>query len=344
MPSRSRPGRLGEEVERLLGAAGQQHRVVLCLELLGRDRLADVHVAMEGHALGFHLLHAAVDDALLHLEVGDAVDAAARRAWRSSRRRARHGRRARAAARRRGRPGPSRRSAIFLPVFVSGGCGATQPSSKRAVGDRALDRLDGDRHVVDVERAGRFARRRANAARHLGEVVGRVQVLRRLLPVAVVDEVVPVRDLVVDRAAVVTIGDAAVHAAGCLVLRRPSRSAARTNSRQCFTRSSTGAYLRSARLNSRNPSACPFPFPISGARARMALTPSPRRSFHGEAKSFKPWPLEADVDLRRPSLSAACALAISASALRYSTGMTFLNFGRYARQSARMAFAFAELV
>ena len=29
---------------------------------------------MERHALGFHLLHAALDDALFHLEVGDAVD------------------------------------------------------------------------------------------------------------------------------------------------------------------------------------------------------------------------------------------------------------------------------
>ena len=32
-----------------------------------------VDIAVEGHALGFHLRHPALDDVLLHLEVGDAV-------------------------------------------------------------------------------------------------------------------------------------------------------------------------------------------------------------------------------------------------------------------------------
>jgi hypothetical protein len=73
--------------------------------------------------------------------------------------------------------------------------------------------LDGDRIVVDVERAGRLARRRAHAPRNLGEVVGRVQVERRRLPLVAVDEVVPVRDLVVHRTAAVAVGDAAIHAA-----------------------------------------------------------------------------------------------------------------------------------
>src|SRR4029077_19983198 len=36
-------------------------------------------------------------------------------------------------------------------------------------------------------------------------------------PVGVIDEVVPVRDLVVDRAALVTIGNAAIHASGRLL-------------------------------------------------------------------------------------------------------------------------------
>src|SRR5438874_8812414 len=42
----------------------------------------------------------------------------------------------------------------------------------RAVGDGAFDGLDGDGVVVDVERAGRLARRRADAAGHLRKVVG----------------------------------------------------------------------------------------------------------------------------------------------------------------------------
>src|SRR5262249_38644293 len=81
---------------------------------------------------------------------------------------------------------------------------------------------DGDGVVVDVERAGGFARRRTDTAGHLRKVVGGVQVARSLLPVAAVDQVVPVRDLVVDRAAsrrarreigAVAIRDAAVQAA-----------------------------------------------------------------------------------------------------------------------------------
>src|SRR6185295_1397074 len=71
----------------------------------------------------------------------------------------------------------------------------------RAVRDGAFDAFDGDRVVVDVERAGGFAWRRADAAGHLGEVVGGVQVLRSLFPAAGIDQIVPVRDLVVHRTA-----------------------------------------------------------------------------------------------------------------------------------------------
>ena len=72
--------------------------------------------------------------------------------------------------------------------------------------------------VVDVERARRLAGRRADAAGELGEVVGRVQRLERVAPVAAVDEVVEVRNDVVDRAAAVAERRAAVHAARALHL------------------------------------------------------------------------------------------------------------------------------
>ncbi len=57
----------------MLGAAGQQHRIVIALELLDGDIVADIHVAVEGDAFGLHLRHAPLDDIFLHLEVGDAV-------------------------------------------------------------------------------------------------------------------------------------------------------------------------------------------------------------------------------------------------------------------------------
>src|SRR5262249_37069777 len=97
-----------------------------------------------------------------------------------------------------------------------------------AIDDGAFDRLDGDGVVVDVERAGGLARGRADAPGELRKIVGRVQVARGFFPVALVDEVVEVGDLVVDRAAgdarlrragAVAIGNAAIHAARGLVAR-----------------------------------------------------------------------------------------------------------------------------
>jgi len=60
---------------------------------------------------------------------------------------------------------------------------------------------------------------RANAAGHFRKIIGRMQVSRGFFPIALVDEVVPIGDLVVDRAAGVAIGHAAIHAARGLVAR-----------------------------------------------------------------------------------------------------------------------------
>jgi hypothetical protein len=79
---------------------------------------------------------------------------------------------------------------------------------------------------VDAEHAGTLARRRTHAAGELREVVRLVQAVERLAPLAAVDEVIPLRDQVVDRAAGghaadqfpgVAERDAAVHAARALL-------------------------------------------------------------------------------------------------------------------------------
>src|ERR1700691_2522949 len=89
-----------------------------------------------------------------------------------------------------------------------------------AIDNGAFDGLDRDRRVLDVQGAGRFAWRRTHASGDFREVVGRKQIARGFGPVAAVCEVIPVGDLVVDRAADVTIGDAAIHAARRLIARR----------------------------------------------------------------------------------------------------------------------------
>ena len=85
-----------------------------------------------------------------------------------------------------------------------------------------------------------FARRRAQLAGELREVVGRVQAVDRRLPAVAVDEVVPVGNQVAERAALMAERDAAVHAARALLLAaRRSGTADRPRASR-WRRSSTG--------------------------------------------------------------------------------------------------------
>ena len=72
--------------------------------------------------------------------------------------------------------------------------------------------------LVDAEHAGPFARRGAGAAGELGEVVRLVQPIERVLPAALIDEVVPLGNQIVDRAAGRALAErhTAIHAAGTL--------------------------------------------------------------------------------------------------------------------------------
>src|SRR5690606_38451156 len=62
------------------------------------------------------------------------------------------------------------------------------------VDDGALDGLDADRLARDVQRTRGFTRRRADAAGEFGELVGRVQDIDGLAPVAPIDQIIPVRN------------------------------------------------------------------------------------------------------------------------------------------------------
>ena len=86
-----------------------------------------------------------------------------------------------------------------------------------ALDDGALDELDGNGRLVDAEHAGGFAGSGADAAGELGKVIGGVEAANGGFPAVVVDEIVPVGDEIVDRAAGVAEGHAAVHAASALL-------------------------------------------------------------------------------------------------------------------------------
>src|SRR5487761_1913846 len=217
------------QVARRLGTAGQRQRVILVQHALridcARRRAADRRAVVKGDSLGLHLRDAAVDDVLFHLEIGNAVAQQAAglgvfleyvHVVTGAGELLRAGHAGRAGADDRDLlAGPGRGDFRLDPAIVPG-----------AVDDGAFDRLDGDGIVVDVERAGGFAGRRADAAGEFREIVGRVQVARGLFPVALVDQIVEIRNLVVDRAArgarlpragAVAIGNAAIHAARGLV-------------------------------------------------------------------------------------------------------------------------------
>src|SRR5665213_3284040 len=209
---------LHAQVARLLGAAGQCDGVEFGDQCCRIDIDADVRVGAELDALFGHLRRAPVNQVLFHLEDGNAIahqsaDAVGlfeqNDAMPGAREllRAREARGSRAddrdatAAFTRGR---HRRDPALLPPLVD---------------DEVLDRLDAHRIVVDVERARGFAGCGADAPGELGEIVGRMQRRQRRLPLVPVDQVVPVRNDVVDWAAGLAERNSAIHAARTLLRR-----------------------------------------------------------------------------------------------------------------------------
>src|SRR3984957_6429670 len=202
-----------------LGSARKRNRVVLFNQALARHRHADVGVVVECDALGFHLLDPPVKMALLKLEVGNPVaekaagfailfidmDVVTRT------------RELLGASETRGTGTDHRNLLIRL---AGRGLWLDPPFSEGTIDNRAFNGLDRDRGVLDVQGAGRFAGRRANASGNFREVVGRKKIACGFGPVAAIGEVVPVGDLVVHRTADVTIGNAAIHATRRLIARR----------------------------------------------------------------------------------------------------------------------------
>ena len=139
------------QVARLLGAAGQDDCIIVGNELVGGDVDADMRAVVEHHALGLHLRDAAVDVMLFHLEVGNAVakEAAGLGEFLEN-----VG--LMSGAGKLLRAGEARRSRADDRDLLSAPLRRRlrlEPLRDGAVSDRAFDRFDGDRVLVDVERA-----------------------------------------------------------------------------------------------------------------------------------------------------------------------------------------------
>jgi hypothetical protein len=184
---------------------------VVGTQLLAGDVDADGAARDEPDALGGKLLQPPIDVVLFQLEVGNAVpqqpaDLVA--AFVEGDRVA--GPRELLCRRHPGRTGPD--DGDRTP-----GRRARRQRDEPAVVDHPVDDLDlylldSDRAVADAEHAGRLARRRTEPSGELGEVVRRVERLARVRPALRVDQVIPRRDQIAQRAALMAERDAAVHA------------------------------------------------------------------------------------------------------------------------------------
>ena len=114
---------------------------------------------------------------------------------------------------RRGKPGgtgPDDRH--FLAGLHPGRLGNDPPHLPALIGNGMFNGFDPDGLIVDIQRTGFFARRRTDTPGELRKVVGRMQDFQCLLPISPVNQIVPVRNDVIDRATVVAEGDSAIHA------------------------------------------------------------------------------------------------------------------------------------
>ena len=192
--------------------AGEKHGIEVTLQILRRHIDPGVNTGPEHHALGRQQIEPAIEHALFHLEFRNAVAQQPAGAIRLLE----HRHAVACAVELRGRRKAGRSGADdrhFLPRARGRRLRNDPAFVERAIDDRQLDRLDGDGIFVDAEHARPFARRGAQQACELGKVVGLMEALDRRPPRIAVNQVIPVRDQVAERAPLVTERDAAVHAA-----------------------------------------------------------------------------------------------------------------------------------
>ena len=188
-------------------------------QLLRLNAHADMHAATELDTLGFHLLDALCDQVLLHLEVRNAEHQQAARNFVFL-------------VHRDGVPGPVQLLGCRHPGWAGTDHGNRLPGAilrnlgldpalvPAPVRDRLLDGLDRNGIVIDAEHACGFAWSGTDSTGELRKVIRRMQHTQRFRPASAINQVVPVRDDVVDRAARMAERDAAVHAASALYLER----------------------------------------------------------------------------------------------------------------------------
>ena len=112
--------------------------------------------------------------------------------------------------------GPDPTTATRLPVRCSGRLRLDPAFAKGVLDDGLFDHLDGDRRFIDAQHASRFAGRGTDAPGEFRKIVGGVQHADGLAPAIAIDQIVPIGNDVVQRAAGMAKRHAAIHAARAL--------------------------------------------------------------------------------------------------------------------------------
>ena len=205
------------QVAGLRGPARQNHGAEFLPQLFDGNVGPNVAVGPENDAALFHEAEPPVQDPLLQLEFGDAVAQQPANPVGPLKDRHRMACPVQLLRRRQARGAGADHGHLlsradggregFDPAFIEG-----------PLDDGNLNLLDGHGIVIDSQHAGALARSRTKPPGKLGEIVGGVQAADGLAPAVAVNQVVPVRDEVAERASLMAEGNAAVHAAGSLLL------------------------------------------------------------------------------------------------------------------------------
>src|SRR5262249_34655669 len=192
--------RFRKEIIGIGGSTAEYHRVEVLAQFFRRYIGADFAARDELYALLFQEPDAALDKLFVELHIRDAVHEQSTYSVGSLEYRDGVASSIQLCGSR--EAGRSRTDDGGLLAGAPGGRFRLNPALvKTLVDDGALDALDRDGRCIDAEYTRSLARRRANAAGELRKVVRLVQPLQGIAPQSAIDQVIPFRDEVVDRAA-----------------------------------------------------------------------------------------------------------------------------------------------
>src|SRR5277367_5381422 len=173
-------------------ATSENDRFVFFSQVFYRNITADMRISDQLHALGHHLIKAAIDKMLLQLELRDAVAQKAANTIRFFV----HNNGVTGAAELLSGCQSRRPRSYNGNSFAGSKCRSfrtDQPLRKAAFDDALFDLLNRDWRLINTEYTGSLAGCGTNSPGKFGEIIGGVQLPQSFLPAATVNQIIPIR-------------------------------------------------------------------------------------------------------------------------------------------------------